>query len=270
MRWIDKTLIFLLLVLAAFGCQRKSTSEAVPRVAAQSPRPAMTVRLRERPEELGPKIAIFESVFWEPEDTASLRRLIRDTPLVQGKRVLEIGTGSGLISLYCLRAGASSVVATDVNPAAVANAQYNVAGLQLPGERFEARQVPLDDSGAFSVVREGERFDLIISNPPWEDAAPAAIDEYALYDDNFALLDSLLAGLPEHLAPDGRALLAYGCVTAIRTLCDMAEERGLQVRALDERDLDSLPELFLPGMLLEVTVAAAGQAAAPGGADAAE
>ena len=197
------------------------------------------------------QIAQFETVFWEPRDTESLRQLIRDTSLVQNKTVLEIGTGTGLISLCCLRAGASRVVATDINPAAIANVRFNVEQLQLD-ERLELRTVPLDDPGAFSIVGETEQFDLIISNPPWENQRPQSIDQYALYDEDFALMRSLLAGLKEHLAPGGKALLAYGCVDAIKTLCRLAPEYKLQVRQLDDRHLDDLSEVFLPGMLIQV------------------
>lgn len=203
-------------------------------------------------EDLGTTIAVFETVFWEPEDTTSLRRLILQTPLVEGKRVLEIGTGSGLVSLCCLDAGAAHVVATDVNRTAIANARFNANNMQLE-DRLETRLVPLDDPSAYRVIDEDERFDLIISNPPWEDDSPQTIDEYALYDRNFALLRSLLENARDHLRPDGKILLAYGCVDAIRQVQQLGAEYDFDVRILDDRDLDSLEPVFLPGMLLELT-----------------
>jgi tRNA1(Val) A37 N6-methylase TrmN6 len=203
-------------------------------------------------EDFDVELARFESVFWDTEDTVSLRKLIRETPLVEGKRVLEIGTGTGLVSLCCLQAGASRVVATDINPQAVANANYNARGLELDS-RFETRLVPKYRPGAYSVIGPQERFDLILSNPPWQDGVPDSIGKYAYYDPGFGLLRSLLAGLRDHLEPGGKALLAYGNVTAIRELQRVASQHGLEVRILDDRDLDSLPENFLPGMLLEVT-----------------
>ena len=199
-------------------------------------------------EELG------ADVFWRPEDTSSLRALIRETPLAEEKTILEIGTGSGLISLCCLKAGARRVVATDVNPSAVANALYNARAMGF-SDRIDVRLVPLNNAGAYSVIAPSERFDLIISNPPWENSGhkPQQISDYALFDPNFELLHSILNGLKAHLKPGGKALLAYGCVSAIRTLEETAMQKGWNFRVLDDRDLDSLPELFLPGMLLEVT-----------------
>jgi methylase of polypeptide subunit release factors len=182
----------------------------------------------------------------------SLRKLIAETPLVKDKSVLEIGTGSGLLSLYCLKFGARKVVATDVNRLAVENARYNADQLGL-GERFEVRLVPLDAPGAYSVIGASERFDLIISNPPWEDVKPEQVEHYAYYDSDFGLLRSLVAGLREHLNPDGRALLAYGSADGIAHVQRLCSEHSLRLRILDDRDPDVLPAVFVPGVLLEVS-----------------
>ena len=205
-------------------------------------------------EDLPIKVTIFDRVFWEPLDTLSLRKLIRETPVVKDKRVLEIGTGSGLLSLCALQAGASYVVATDVNPNAVANARYNVKEFGAE-DRFEVRQVSRSDRGAFAVIRTDERFDVIISNPPWVDRKPGQIEDYALYDESFLLMRTLFDGLPEHLIPGGKALLAYGSVSGIRMLYKLTAEKGYEIRVIDDdRNLDDLEEEFLPGMLLEVSV----------------
>jgi len=193
----------------------------------------------------------FESVFWEPDDTISLRKLISIEAIASGRDVLEIGTGTGVISVVCLLNSAKSVVATDINRAAVANAAYNAAML-CPDQSLDIRQVDPDSPGAFAVIDDDEQFDLVISNPPWEDGVVGKPADHAFYDPGFRLMDTLLDGLPLHLKPGGRCLLAYGNVQAIRRLISESAKRGFAVKALDDRDLDSLPEDFLPGMLLEV------------------
>ena len=193
----------------------------------------------------------FDSVFWDPRDTISLRKLILDSGLVKDKTVLEIGCGSGLLGLCCLKSGASNVVATDVNQLAVANAKYNAKRLGLE-KGFDVRLVPIDDSGAYTVLGPDENFDLIISNPPWVNREATTIDEFALYDENFGLVGSLLDGAKQRLNPGGRVWLAYGCVDAIRTIERLAREHDFEFEILDDRNLDELSEEFLPGLLIEI------------------
>jgi release factor glutamine methyltransferase len=193
----------------------------------------------------------FESVFWEADDTISMRQLISAKAIASGRDVLEIGTGTGLISVLCLANSAKSVVATDINQAAVANAAYNAAML-CPDQILDVRLVDADSPEAFAVINDDEKFDLVISNPPWEDGVVAKPADHAFYDPGFRLMDTLLDGLPLHLKPGGRCLLAYGNVQAIRRLIAESEKRGYALKILDDRELDSLPEDFLPGMLLEV------------------
>ena len=238
------TVCGVLLIVAGCG----QVSEESGTAAAQRP----VIRSWEFVDGFPEKIAVFDTVFWEPRDTTSLRELIQTTDLVKGKQVLEIGTGSGLVSLCCLRAGAARVVATDVNAAAIRNATYNARNLEVD-DRFEARQVPLDDPSAYRVLRPTEQFDLIISNPPWENRRPANIDEYALYDPGFALLESILADLRTRLKPGGKAFLAYGAVDAVEHALELGPQFELQVSVLDDRSIADLPETFLPGMLLEIS-----------------
>lgn len=197
------------------------------------------------------QIVQFESVFWEPDDTVSLRELIVDDTIASGRDVLEIGTGTGVLSVLCLQSDAKTVVATDINPAAVACARYNAAML-VPERKIDVRLVEKESPGAFAVIKPTETFDLIISNPPWEDGSIAAPLDHAYYDPDFALMDSLLDGLPMHLRPGGRCLLAYGHVPAIERLIEQCKKRNFDCKLLDDRELSSLPKDFLPGMLIEV------------------
>jgi methylase of polypeptide subunit release factors len=80
------------------------------------------------------------------------------TPRVRGARVLDVGTGSGVQALLAAR-HASHVVATDINPRALAFTELNAA---MNG--FTNVEVRL---GSLFEAVGGERFDLITCNPPY-------------------------------------------------------------------------------------------------------
>ncbi len=79
-----------------------------------------------------------------------------DDLVAPGMRVLDVGTGCGILAGVAAQLGAT-VVATDINERAVVCAQQNLDGLDVDvrcGDLFE----PV----------AGERFDLIVCNPPYE------------------------------------------------------------------------------------------------------
>ncbi|HXJ20863.1 MAG TPA: HemK2/MTQ2 family protein methyltransferase [Polyangia bacterium] len=87
-----------------------------------------------------------------------LAEVLAHEPL-EDKRVLEVGTGTGFLALVAARR-ALQTVGTDINPEAVRALRIN-ALLNRLEDRVEARQGDL-----FSPV-SGERFDLIVFNPPY-------------------------------------------------------------------------------------------------------
>ena len=93
---------------------------------------------------------------------------------------LDLGTGCGVLALYCLAAGVSRVVASDISERALAFARFNEllnAGPELP----EAR-TPIDfRRGSLFEPVTGERFELILSNPPFV-ITPRGDDRITRYD----------------------------------------------------------------------------------------
>ncbi len=248
--------LFLIVFSAAIHAQIRVElpSQAGGDVNAVTPAAKSSIKISrwETIEDFNEPLAILPTVFWEPLDTVSLRKLIREQKITQNKKILEIGTGSGLIALCALHAGASSVIATDVNSNALECAAYNANRLKLH-DRLSLRKVTPGNQNAYVSIAKEERFDLIISNPPWENGVPKKIDEFALYDTNFALLDSLLSQAPDHLNPNGEVYLAYGCKTAIHRMIEWAKQHQWKHTILDDRKLEEVTEVFLPGMLVKLS-----------------
>ncbi|MFK7736813.1 MAG: methyltransferase [Pirellulaceae bacterium] len=239
-------------IRVVFRVFNNATDRAVTSASAMALESELGIRDWHYVPDLDVELAQFDTVFWEPDDTSSLRDWLRNAETIQGSQILEIGTGTGIISITALKAGARKVVATDINPNACTNANYNKEALGLSGE-LEVRQVSKVAPAAFSVIGVEEKFDFIISNPPWEDAEVREVAAHALYDPDFELLDGLLVDGREHLEPGGLLLLAYGAKTAIQRILTLGPKTGWQVEILDPRELDSLPEVFLPGMLLKLS-----------------
>lgn len=155
--------------------------------------------------------------------------------------------------MCCLEHGASHVLATDINPWAQKNALFNGRVLGA-GNRLEVRLVSQKTPDAWSVIGAGERFDVIFSNPPWQPGKPIHVQDFAFYDPGFQLMKTFLDDLAAHLNPGGRAFLTYGCIDAVKKLRSLASARGFKLKVHDDRNPDELPDLFLPGMLIEVVV----------------
>ncbi|MFC5908205.1 DUF7059 domain-containing protein [Streptacidiphilus monticola] len=112
------------------------------------------------------------------------------------RRVLDLGTGSGVQALHAAR-HAGRVVATDVNPRALHFTRLS-AGLSGLADRVETREGSL-----FEPVAPDERFDLVVSNPPFV-ISPAG--RFTYRDGGLAgdeLCRRLVAGVGARLEPGG-------------------------------------------------------------------
>jgi len=134
-----------------------------------------------------------------------------------GEKVLEIGTGSGIVSLFVK--DVADVLATDINPHAVRNARLN--------------GVPVVRTDLFKGICG--RFDLVIFNPPYLptpeeerlktwlnrafDGGPTGRVEIARFLDDVDCI----------LAPGGRILTVISSLTGIEETREMYEQRGFSV-----------------------------------------
>ena len=153
-----------------------------------------------------------------PETECLVEAALARFPCNDAIRVLELGTGSGAISialarertLWCIRASDVSIEALDV-------ARHN-AGRLLETDRIEFF------NGSWFEPFEGQEggFDLIISNPPYvaADEMAGLEPEVRLFEpasaldggtDGLACLRHIIQTAPEYLRPSGWLILEMGC-----------------------------------------------------------
>ena len=182
-------------------------------------------------------------------------------PFATMSSFLEMGCGTGIMSVLAAQAGCGSVLGLDINPAAVRNTRINAARHGVAA-RVEARV-----SNLYSAVRAGERFDGIYWNPPFLDAPEDRFDRSiwheTMFDPAFAKLRGFLRdGLPL-LRPAGRFYLWFGEALGNPTLIeDLGAEVGLRVRVLKRLSLSAEPEL-LSGPFMADLMTALGDAVEP-------
>jgi release factor glutamine methyltransferase len=95
-----------------------------------------------------------------PDTEVLVEQALRLLPAHSAGRVLDLGTGSGAIALaIATERPQAAVTGTDLSEAALAVAAANGARLGLSRIRWQA--------GFWFAAVPGERFDLIVSNPPY-------------------------------------------------------------------------------------------------------
>ncbi len=154
---------------------------------------------------------------YPPSDDSIL--LIESLDVKQGEKILEVGCGSGIVSIHCALNGCA-VTSGDINPKAV----------ELTRRNFEANHLSSDvvETDVYSAI-EG-RFDTIVFNLPY-----LPVDEEGLLakawsggPDGLGPLPKLLEEAPEHLNKGGRVVVVVSSLmdgAALHELLDQYDYR---------------------------------------------
>jgi release factor glutamine methyltransferase len=134
-------------------------------------------------------------VYSPSDDSVLMLDAMSNFPL-EGKEVLDVGTGSGILGLSCALHGAN-VTITDIDERALLSVQNAARSLGV--------DLNVTRSDLFSNV--SGRFDLVLFNPPY---VPSSTIEDKTIDGGergSELIGKFLDTLPGHLNMDGSALL---------------------------------------------------------------
>jgi release factor glutamine methyltransferase len=187
-------------------------------------------------------------VYRADRDSTLLARVLREDDRALGRDVLDVGTGTGVLALTAARAGARSVTAVDLSLRSAVTTWLNC--------RIHRAPVTVRRGDLFEPVR-GQRFDLVVANPPYVPSrgGPARHRAGRCWDggpDGRLLLDRVCAGLPGVLSAEGTALVVHSGVCGEgRTLARLAEV-GLVGRVVARAVVPFGPVMRSRARLLEV------------------
>ncbi len=137
------------------------------------------------------------SVYAPQHDSQLLIEALRFTATVNGRRVLDLCTGSGVLAITAAQLGARDVTAFDISPHAIRCTRGNAAQADV---RVDARV------GSWTAALASGPYDVVVSNPPYVPTPP----------------DAHLEDIPAHVGPasawnagvDGRLILDPLCDSA--------------------------------------------------------
>jgi methylase of polypeptide subunit release factors len=149
-----------------------------------------------------------------------------------GKRVADVGTGSGILALAAAQAGAASVVAIDINPdaagAAIENAYANGLG----------KRVTAVGSNLLSALAPRPLFDVILSSPPSFAGEPRDVADRAWHaGPNYRDIAPLFNQARERLAPGGRLYILFSTDSDLDLLGNLIGRAGFGARLVAERSI---------------------------------
>jgi len=146
--------------------------------------------------------------------------------IVGDKSLLEIGTGTGIIAVFCAKNGAK-VVATDINQDAVKNAPLNAERHKL--------DISVKEGDVYDALSPDEKFDFIFWAHPcnaWDVETNMLLASGI--DPLYQSLRKYIAGARDHSTPGGKLLLGTGDSADLKLIDAIAKDNGYSLKLLRE------------------------------------
>lgn len=188
---------------------------------------------------MGLEFGVSSDVLIPEQDTENLvEEVMRE--VCDGDRILDLCTGSGCILLSLLHySNGSTGVGTDLSEDAVAAARKNACRLGL-SDRSDWRTGDL-----FEALKPGERFDIIVSNPPYirRETIGELAPEVRIHEPRMALdggedgLDfyrRIIPGAADHLVTGGMLFLEIGYDQAEQVSALMEDAGYYEIRTIKD------------------------------------
>ena len=166
------------------------------------------------------EILIFPNVM-SPKYDRSAQMIISMMPDQKGKKVLEIGCGTGILSIHSALQGAISITSIDINPTAIKNTKENFAKYSINNS-----EVFLSD--LFENVIG--TFDTIIFNAPFNGNQALDILELGTSDYNYETLTRFFSEASRYIQEDGEILLGFANTGDNDLVHKLIKENNLEIK----------------------------------------
>lgn len=179
---------------------------------------------------LGKEYVVFPNVF-SPKYFNDTELFAENLPVRKGEEMLEIGPGTGIISITAVQKGADKVLAVDINPIAVENTLENIKRYNLQN-KIEVRQ-----GDVYDALKPDEKFDTIFWNTPFGfvEAENLSDLEKSVYDTQYKSTERFIREARAHLKEGGRLLIGFSTTLGkLDLLKKFSDESGLDLRLLYE------------------------------------
>lgn len=171
-------------------------------------------------EVAGRQIMVLPGV-WSPAYDWSSLFYVENFPEVHGRSFLEIGSGTGVISVFAGLNGATRVVALDVNEAAVRNSALNF-------ERFGLKNAVALVSDGFAEINE--KFDVVTWNAPYHGSRPNDMLERGCADEGYHDIRAFFRRVETHLTPGGLVVFGFSESGDLPLIESLIAEAGFRVK----------------------------------------
>ncbi len=123
------------------------------------------------------------------------------------KKAVDVGVGSGILSLQLVKHGFQKVFGTDINPNAI------VGLTAFMGDTKLSRKIELDHAPLFG--KYDKPVELIVFNPPWlpKTSKEDDVDEAIYYDEN--LFPDFFEAATQRLLPEGQLVILFSNLSEI-------------------------------------------------------
>ena len=151
---------------------------------------------------------------------------------LKGKHVIDVGTGSGILALAAARAGAESVLATDINPNAAFTAAENARANGM-GDRVTAVC-----SNLLAAFSPRPLFDVILSSPPKHAGEPRDLADRGWHaGPKYRDVAALFEQARERLKPGGSLYVMVSSDSDLNLFAMLIERAGFCARLAHERSI---------------------------------